>query len=61
VAENEWHSITKSFIKFWKEKGHDPVMIENLFKLYIKKVDQKDQFNLKAEELYLNAKSELSF
>ena len=61
VAENEWNLITKSFIKFWKEKGYDPVMIENLFKLYIKKVDQKDRFNLKAEELYLNAKSELSF
>lgn len=61
VAENEWHLITKSFVNFWKEKGHDFVMIEDLFKLYIQKVDGKDRFNLKAEELYLNAKSELAF
>jgi hypothetical protein len=61
VAENEWHMITKSFVKFWKEKDYDSVMIENLFKLYIQKVDGKDKFNLKAEELYLNAKSDLAF
>jgi hypothetical protein len=61
VAENEWHAITKSFVEFWQEKGYDHVMIENLFKLYIQKVDGKDGFNLEAKELYLNAESELTF
>lgn len=61
TAETEWHSITKSFVEFWKESGNNYVMIENMYKLFIQKVDQKEKFNLSAKELYLNAKSELVF
>jgi hypothetical protein len=61
VAAKESDQITKGFVKFWAEQGHDARDVEKIFDIFLNKVHNKDKYHVTAEELFVNAESKLVF
>lgn len=61
IANDEFNLIIKSFLKFWEVEGYDAKTMGRIFDLFMEKVQHKSEFQLKLEDLYLNADSKPIF
>jgi hypothetical protein len=61
IADGEFRLVIKSFLEFWEAEGRNPNTLQEIFNFFINKVEKKNTFQLSVEDLYLNAKSKLTF